>query len=391
MAASGRKRHARRWDRWVKLVAVVLTTGILIFNFSMVSTVWQAAPRGPAAPDEANARLRSVSSADTTPVPSNARHLTDRPWFLQPEKYMEKDGCDFAGAVELFDPSQLEINCDNIHQLALGKKLGQGFWREVFEAEWQGRSVAVKRVKQKLLDRVDIIPRHVQEAAVMFPIRHDPNIVGLVGWCNTTVVVEFVPVPLDAYIYNPSNEISVERSLEIARDAARGLQQLHAARGGPFAHTDIQTRQFLMDAHGRVLLNDFNRVKYTGPRRLTEPSATPGKCVFRTPVAKGKWRSPEEYLKKPNLDEKLDIYSLSLVLWSLQSRRKPFEDISRDQVYADVPQGRRPPVDAMQAYPQAMQELIVECWHTDPLKRPSAAALADRIEVILNEYRRTHA
>lgn len=298
---------------------------------------------------------------------------------------MIQDGCDFSAAVALFKPQELELNCANMDQLDAGEFVGKGFWREVYKTKWNGRDVAVKRVKEKLLDRPDIIPRHVEECASIFSIRNEPNIVGLVGWCKTTVVVEFIPYQLDTLLFESEEPISVTWALELARDAARGVAQLHNAPGGPFTHADLQTRQFLIDANGTLRLNDFNRVKYTGPR-LVNGAPTSEKCTFHTTVAKGKWRSPEEY-KREQLDEKLDIYSLSLVLWTMRAREKPFSDWDRETVYKRVPAGARPPVEAMNDYPQQMQELIVRGWDNDPKNRPTANEMADEIDRILKSYK----
>jgi serine/threonine protein kinase len=248
--------------------------------------------------------------------------------------------------------------------------------------------VAIKVVKEKLLDRSDIIPRHVEEAAAMFPIRNEPNIVSLVGWCNSTVVVEYVPEKLDELVFDATKPLPVDRALQLARDAARGLQQLHEASGGPFAHTDIQTRQFLIDRNGRLKLNDFNRVKYVGKCMLAGQEGT--KCKTAVTVAKGKWRAPEEYEHR-DFDESADIYSLSLVLWSLRAREKPFGDLEKDEVYVQVPKGKRPRLDAMADYPEAMQRLIQRCWDHDPRKRPTARELSLEIDRILKSYVAAHA
>ncbi len=171
------------------------------------------------------------------------------------------------------------------------------------------------------------------------------------------------------------------------------MAQLHAVPGGPFAHTDIQTRQMLINSEGRVLLNDFNRMKYTGPVNALVHDQSENidqsntKCVFRTPVAKGKWRAPEEYADSSSLDEKLDIYSLCMVLWTLRSREPPFEEYEREDVYKGVVEDNlRPSVDAMADYPPKMQELIVRGWDADPKKRPSAAEMVREIEQIIAEY-----
>lgn len=305
----------------------------------------------------------------------------------------------------LFKPEELDINCGNIEELLLGEFIGAGFWREVYKASWKGagwllpwrvwrrllltcmragRDIAVKLVKKSLLDRPDIIPRHVEESAAIFSIRNDPNIVSLVGWCDTTVIVDYIPHQLDTLLFESEEPISVRRSMELARDAARGVAQLHGAPGGPFVHADLQARQFLITANGTLKLNDFNRVKFTGPQRF-QGKPTGEKCTFQTSVAKGKWRAPEEYRHR-NLDEKLDVYSLSLVLWAMRSRMKPYQEYTREQVYEKVPQGIRPSVDAMSEYPVEMQDLIVRGWSADPSVRPSAREMAEAIDRILTSY-----
>ncbi|CEG48098.1 tkl protein kinase [Plasmopara halstedii] len=315
---------------------------------------------------------------------NDASNDTDGTRWLHPSAYERDDGCDFSAAVARFKPEELELNCTNINQLEEGEFLGKGFWREVFKSKWNGRDVAVKRVKKHLLNRADIIPRHIEECASIFSIRNEPNIVGLVGWCKTTVVVEYIPYQLDTLLFESEEPVSVHRALELARDAARGVAQLHNAPGGPFVHTDLQARQFLIDANGTLRLNDFNRVKYSGPR-LVNGTPTNENCTFRTSVAKGKWRSPEEYSRR-KLDEKLDIYSLSIVLWTLRAREKPFVYWERETVYEKVPYGARPPVEAMSDYPLEMQELIVRGWDNDPKNRPTASEMAEEIDRILKRF-----
>ncbi|KAJ0393273.1 hypothetical protein P43SY_001092 [Pythium insidiosum] len=386
-------RTSRRISDVVRLLVVVAMLVMVAWNMSLLSAARLRSVALKSPPQaEIQHQLRQQLKQHEPPahqqqqqqtVEPTAPPMDGRPWFLLPQTYEDKSGCDFSRAVRLFEPRELEINCDNIASLELGEYLGEGFWREVFKAQWNGREVAVKLVKPKLLERADIIPRHVEEAVAMFPIRQAPNIVGLVGWCNTTVIVEYVALKLDELVFDPSADLPVRVALQLARDAARGLAQLHGAPGGPFAHTDIQTRQFLVEPSGRLKLNDFNRVKYVGRSRL--PGESHLRCLARTNLAKGKWRSPEEY-RREDVDESTDIYSLALVMWTLRSRVPPFESLPREQVYARVPEGLRPPVEAMQDYPQAMRELIVRAWHGDPAQRPSAQAMADEIQQILEQY-----
>ncbi|OWZ22916.1 TKL protein kinase [Phytophthora megakarya] len=377
---SGRSSWKRQLPLLAKLLGLVSVVGYFFWNITTIATVVQSG--APALRSEVPQRItKGVRDAISTAF--TARD-SEEAWWLRPETHQKESGCDFSAAVALFKPEELELNCANMDQLDTGEFIGKGFWRQVYKAKWNGRDVAVKRVKEDLLTRPDIIPRHVEECASIFSIRNDPNIVGLVGWCKTTVVVEYIPNQLDMLLFESEEPVSVHRALKLARDAARGVAQLHNAPGGPFVHADLQARQFLIDANGTLKLNDFNRVKYTGPR-LVNGAPTSEKCTFETSVAKGKWRAPEEY-EHLQLDEKLDVYSLSVVLWSLRARTKPFPELEREEVYKKVPKGYRPSLEAMSDYPQQMQDLIVRGWDTNPKTRPTAAEMAEEIDRILKKY-----
>ncbi|KAG7397430.1 hypothetical protein PHYBOEH_000709 [Phytophthora boehmeriae] len=372
------------WKRRVVPVLKVFTVlSVVGYFFWNVSTIAQLMGSGEPALRSEGPQGVAKSLRDAFANVLGAQASQDS-WWLRPETYRKENGCDFSAAVALFKPEELELNCNNMDQLETGEFIGKGFWREVFKTKWNGRDVAVKRVKEELLSRPDIIPRHVEECAAIFSIRNEPNIVGLVGWCKTTVVVDYIPHQLDTLLFESDEKISVRRALELARDAASGVAQLHNAPGGPFVHADLQARQFLIDTNGKLQLNDFNRVKYTGPR-LVGGVPTTEMCTFETAVAKGKWRSPEEY-RHVALDEKLDVYSLSLVLWALRARVKPFRMLEREEVYVKVPEGLRPPLSAMSDYPQSMQDLIVRGWDNDPKNRPTSKEMADEIERILHKY-----
>ncbi|KAI9983185.1 hypothetical protein PInf_007112 [Phytophthora infestans] len=259
-----------------KLLLVISVVGYFFWNVRTIATLAQSGT--PTLRFEGRGVAQGLRDALTDIL---AARDSEEAWWLRPQAYRKESGCDFSAAVALFKPEELELNCANMDQLNTGEFVGKGFWREVFKTKWNGREVAVKRVKEDLLSRPDIIPRHVEECASIFSIRNEPNIVGLVGWCKTTVVVDYIPHQLDTLLFESEESVSVNRALKLARDAARGVAQLHNAPGGPFAHADLQARQFLIDNNGTLRLNDFNRVKYTGPR-LVNGAPTNEKCTFET-------------------------------------------------------------------------------------------------------------
>ena len=127
---------------------------------------------------------------------------------------------------------------------------------------------------------------------------------------------------------------------------------MHTLPGGPVTHGDIKPSQFLFNNRGKLLLGDLDRIHYTGY------SKTNDKCKFICSYGHNDDSGP--------FDEKFDINSTSLVLQRLR----------RNSVRRDTSK-----------YPKAMNDLIDEAFHNDPVMRPSATIMVQRINGILRDYR----
>ena len=69
-------------------------------------------------------------------------------------------------------------------------------------------------------------------------------------------------------------------------------------------------------------------------------------------------------------NEKVDVYSFAVVLWEICTLRKPFAGMSVADHYREViVGGLRPPLDPR--WPARLVNLLQECWHEDPDRRPS--------------------
>uniref|UniRef100_K3X2Q9 Uncharacterized protein n=1 Tax=Globisporangium ultimum (strain ATCC 200006 / CBS 805.95 / DAOM BR144) TaxID=431595 RepID=K3X2Q9_GLOUD len=159
MARTSRFDHGNRWhaisrSKW-KLVEVLKVVGaavlVLLFcwNLSMLSTIVQ--PSGhevhslrSSQENDAHADVVEPSAlntaAEVAETKDDDRVVHDekkRPWFLNPEEYERETGCDFSAAVQALRPEQLAINCENIEELKLEEFLGEGYWREVYRANWK--------------------------------------------------------------------------------------------------------------------------------------------------------------------------------------------------------------------------------------------------------------
>ena len=236
------------------------------------------------------------------------------PDLLDPSRYMDASGCDFSQLIDAFAPDDLEISCRNIDQLKQGDRIGKGSWRNAYNSTWKGRDVVIKTLRPKKLHKARVVEHQLLEAAVLYHLRDAPNVIGLVGWCNMTVVLERGGETLGDMIFDKDQPISVERALELAVQVMKGIAQVHASPLS-VAHNDIWYNQFLVVSHGQLLLNDFDLMGYTGPCRREGYS----RCWFQHEYETWNWGAPEEKAFDW-LDGKVDIYRAAFVLWSLRAR-----------------------------------------------------------------------
>lgn len=241
--------------------------------------------------------------------------------------------CNFNGFVHQFKPDELEITCDNFAEVELKSLKGNGTRREVYEATWHGKTIAVKKfLNTKASGKVS------PEAAVLFQLRKAENFAKLVGWCNSTLILEYAPHTLKDYQHQ---NISVKQALSLGLDVVKGVTQLHSIAGGPVAHNDIHLRQFLVNTEGRVLLGDLDQMKFSG---LGESGK---KCYYNTSCG----RAPEKILHDGTVNESSDIYEVALVLWSLMTG----ENWGKGRANKEVLSGARPSLSLLRKYPQELQ------------------------------------
>ena len=283
----------------------------------------------------------------------------------------------------------------NNHTMPLGY-VAKGLWRSVWSVN--PRSVMTEPIVLKTMQKEHELTnrnydRHRRDAIVMEQLTSSPYVVDIYGFCGNSVLTEYMDLTLDDVIFSDDMDIVIDSKpvpitstmkLQWALDVARGVQALHEISGGPIVHTDIQAKQFLVSSTGRIKINDFNRCRFMAQSNITgEP------CSFRIPSAPGKSRSPEEYLYEA-LDEKLDIYSVGNILYTILTKREAWDGYNGVVAQSRIQEGAIPETvsNAVQDLPNSAQELLVNvtkrAYSFDPKRRFSAKELVDELERILN-------
>jgi serine/threonine protein kinase len=246
----------------------------------------------------------------------------------------------------------------------------------------------LKMMKQEQPFHERNFDRHRRDALVMERLTSSPVIPSIYGYCGNTVLTEFFGKSLSDVVFRgastntPLSPKSSQGRIRLALEVMRGIQALHEIEDGPIVHADIQIDQFLYDDRtDRIILNDFNRCRFL-PRR----NDTGKLCKVKIPSAPGGHRSPEEY-DLMHIDEKVDLFSVGNVLYTILTGKIPWENRDRVDIQRNVRMGNIPDVDdeyrdegSLDAY---LLDIIENVFETDPAKRKSARVIVEELEALL--------
>jgi serine/threonine protein kinase len=208
----------------------------------------------------------------------------------------------------------------------LHEKLGEGGMGTVFAAvdEELDRPVAVKLLNAQFVADAEIVGRFERESRLMARLDH-PNIVPVydVGRHQQQpyIVMKRLTGMTLASLLKKKGGFSPLELMPFARQLAQGLDYIHAQK---FIHRDIKSSNIFVSTAQEVSILDF------GILRTQEPQAglTRQGMVMGTPH----YMAPEQALGLPDVDCRVDIYALAVVLFECLSGGLPFDAASELQL-----------------------------------------------------------
>ncbi len=209
-------------------------------------------------------------------------------------------------------------------------ELGRGASSVVFEARHVdlGRHVALKVVPQELARAQEANERFRCEGRTLAALR-TPHVVGLYD-CGVTsdgrlyLALERLEGRTLEQLAGTVDCTSWVRAAELAVEACRGLEAIHAAG---VVHRDVKPANLWLEANGRVRLLDFG---IAAPLDPTRPAgANPGGRLFGTP----EYMAPEQ-AAGADVDATSDLYALGVVLYELIAGALPHDGATAAAVMA---------------------------------------------------------
>jgi len=257
----------------------------------------------------------------------------------------------------------------------LGKKylvrrvIGTGGMGAVYEAEHvlTKRVGALKLLHESYASVGHVAVRFLREASAAGRIGN-PHIVetidaGELPNGQPYIFMELLAgMPLRELI-NKRGRLPFAEACELLAQAAEGLG---AAHGAGIIHRDIKPDNLFICAGERPFLKilDFGISKFAehdGVKRLTEHGATLG-----TPH----YMSPEQVVSKREIDARVDVYALGVVLYECVTGKVPFDATSLPALSIKIFEGDYAPVSGLVAEaPKGLDEFIGRAMAREPGQR----------------------
>jgi hypothetical protein len=305
--------------------------------------------------------------------------------------------------------------------LPIVRRLGKGGFGEVSETEWLGEKYA-KKVFPNTSFQI-----FKTEAAILAGLFH-PNVVRIVCWSKqrttdyslvmhlmqedlfhflsppridtgssdsdddvslSTAAATVVPssIPNSAAVVVP---LSMPVAVDLMLQVARGLKYLHRNN---IVHRDVKSLNILVKSLTGVPELEYKEGYLSAKLADFGTSKTKNESTRRShltlDIGTTPWMAPEMFgidrstVQWPQIAHafKTDVYSFALVCYEILTRKQPFEDVLRSELYNWITVRRERP-ELPERCPRRLASLIQRCWEHDPCVRPNFPEICTELRYI---------
>ncbi|MED6137554.1 hypothetical protein PIB30_066033 [Stylosanthes scabra] len=196
--------------------------------------------------------------------------------------------------------------------------LGHRTYGSVYYGLLRDQEVAIKRMKTR-----KTIESTMTELKAMCKVHH-ANLVEFIGYATSHddeifLIYEYAQKgSLRSHLHDPQNKghspLSWIMRVQIALDAARGLEYIHEHTKAHYVHQDITISNILLDASFRGKISDFGFSKLVAKRN-------DGEAATRKFATSYGYLAPE-YLRDGLATTKSDVYAFGVVLFEIISGKE---------------------------------------------------------------------
>jgi len=259
-------------------------------------------------------------------------------------------------------PTSIGLGTILADRYELVAELARGAMGDVFEAldRLSGSKRAVKLLRAEYLSDESMRRRFRREGAVLKALDHPALVrlfeLGIDDAGLVFLVTEYVEGQTLAERLSAGPVTIVEADALV--DALSG--GLGAAHEHGVLHGDLKPANVIWPAEGSPRLVDFGASKILGLDRLTATGEVSG-----TPA----YMAPEVLTGKTDVDQRIDVYGLGVLLYEALSAKKPFEDTHPGRLMMKIDAGDCLPIDAVANLSGEIARVIERAMHRNKAER----------------------